>query len=86
MRISSSGSNRARASELYLVIGNIDHTRNKGEVTSTDGIVEPLHKTMLNEFYRTAFRKKIYAIIGELQIDLDLWLDDYNNWREHQVR
>ncbi len=28
---------------------------------------------MLNEFYRIAFRKKIYATISELQKDLDVW-------------
>ena len=27
---------------------------------------------MLNEFYRIAFRKKIYATISELQKDLDV--------------
>ena len=29
---------------------------------------------MLNEFYRVAFRKKIYATISELQNDLDVWV------------
>ncbi|MGO9237012.1 MAG: hypothetical protein ACLP4V_24170, partial [Methylocella sp.] len=38
-----------------------------------NGIVERFHKTMLNEFYRIAFRKKIYATISELQKDLDVW-------------
>ena len=30
---------------------------------------------MLDEFYRVAFRKKIYATIDELQADLDAWID-----------
>jgi len=38
---------------------------------------------MLNEFYRIAFRKKIYESIATLQTDLDVWLDQYNNQREH---
>jgi len=52
----------------------------------TNGIVERLHKTMLNEFYRIVFRKKIYDSIAALQTDLDAWLDQYNNEREHQGR
>ncbi len=49
----------------------------------TNGTVEQLHKTMLNESYRIVFRKKIYDSIGTLQTDLDAWLD---NEREHQGR
>jgi Integrase core domain len=52
----------------------------------TNGIVERYHKTMLNEFYRIAFRKKIYATIGELQKDLDAWMTEYNEVRPHQGR
>jgi hypothetical protein len=49
-------------------------------------MVARFHKTMLNEFYRIAFRRKIYDSIAALQIDLDAWLDQYNNEREHQAR
>ena len=31
-----------------------------------------------------AFRKKIYETIEQLQIDLDQWIDYYNNERTHQ--
>ena len=31
---------------------------------------------MLDEFYRVAFRKKIYRTIEELQTDLDAWVVD----------
>ena len=41
---------------------------------------------MLNEFYRIAFRKKIYATIGELQKDLDAWMTEYNEVRPHPGR
>lgn len=33
---------------------------------------------MLNEFYRVAFRKKIYRTLEELQTDLDAWMQEYN--------
>jgi hypothetical protein len=39
---------------------------------------------MLNEFYRIAFRKKLYTSIGELQDDLDEWIRSYNEERPHQ--
>ena len=41
---------------------------------------------MLDEFYRTAFRKKIYDTIGGLQNDLDAWMAEYNEERTHQGR
>jgi hypothetical protein len=40
----------------------------------------------LDEFYRIAFRKKIYHTIDELQADLDAWLVEYNYRRPHQGR
>jgi len=72
--------------ELYLAIEDIDHTRTKAKSPQTNGIVERLHKTMLNEFYRIAFRKKIYHSIDELQADLDAWIRAYNSERPHQGR
>jgi len=72
--------------ELYLAVENIDHSRTKVKSPQTNGIVERLHKTMLNEFYRVAMRKKIYHSIQEMQEDLDAWLDDYNTNRPHQGR
>jgi transposase InsO family protein len=72
--------------ELYLAVEDIDHSRTKTKSPQTNGIVERLHKTMLNEFYRSAFRKKLYASIGELQDDLDEWIRSYNEERPHQGR
>jgi len=72
--------------ELYLVVENIDHTRTKTRHPQTNGICERVHKTMLNEFYRVAFRKKIYRALEELQADLDAWIQEYNEQRPHQGR
>lgn len=80
------GSPDSHEYELYLAIENIDHTRTKGKSPQTNGIVERLHKTMLNEFYRITFRKKIYATLAELQADLDEWGRYYNEERVHQGR
>ena len=46
----------------------------------------PFHKTVLNEFYRVAFRKRIYGSIAALQDDLDEWIRSYNEDRPHQGR
>lgn len=70
--------------ELYLAVEDIDHTRTKAKSPQTNGIVERFHKTMLDEFYRIAFRKKVYATIDELQADLDLWMREFNELRPHQ--
>ena len=72
--------------ELYLAIEDIDHTRTKTKSPQTNGICERFHKTMLDEFYRVAFRKKLYRSIAELQADLDEWLRQYNEVRTHQGR
>jgi len=72
--------------ELYLAVENIDHTRTKTRHPQTNGICERFHKTMLNELYRVAFRKKIYRTLEELQADLDTWLGEYNEQRPHQGR
>ena len=72
--------------ELYLAVENIDHSRTKAKSPQTNGICERVHKTMLDEFYRIAFRKKIYHDITTLQQDLDAWLLEYNFDRPHQGR
>ena len=63
--------------QLYLAINDIDHTKTKAKSPQTNGICERFHKTMLNEFYQVAFRKKIYRDIETLQSDLDKWLEYY---------
>ncbi len=72
--------------ELYLAIENIDHSRTKTKSPQTNGICERFNKTILNEFYRVAFRKNLYRSIEELQADLDRWMEEYNETRPHQGR
>jgi transposase InsO family protein len=72
--------------ELYLAVENIDHTRTKTKHPQTNGICERFNKTVLNEFYRVAFRKQLYTSLEELQADLDAWLREYNEQRTHQGR
>ena len=72
--------------ELYLAVEDIDHTRTKTKSPQTNGICERFHKTILDEFYRVAFRKKLYTSLDEIQKDLDEWLTEYNEQRTHQGR
>lgn len=72
--------------QLYLALEDIDHTRTKARSPQTNGICERFHKTILNEFYQIAFRKKIYESVEQLQVDLDLWIESYNNERPHSGR
>jgi Integrase core domain len=67
-------------------VENIDHTLTRARSPQTNGICKRFHKTMLNEFYRVAFRKKIYTSLDELRGDLDAWLAEYNETRPHQGR
>lgn len=70
--------------QLYLALNDIEHTKTKVRHPQTNGICERFHKTILQEFYQVAFRRKIYRSIEELQADLDDWIAYYNNERTHQ--
>ncbi len=72
--------------QLYLAIEDIDHTRTKARHPQTTGICERFHRTMQEEFYATAFRKKVYSTQEELQTDVDDWIREYNCERPHTGR
>ncbi len=70
--------------ELYLQLNDIRHKRTKVRSPRTNGFVERFHRTVLDEFFRQAFRTKLYTGVEELQADLDAWLVYYNAERPHQ--
>lgn len=72
--------------ELYLNIEGIEHSKTQVKHPQSNGICERLHRTMQEEFYAVAFRKKLYQSLEDLQQDLDEWLDYYNNERPHSGR
>jgi transposase InsO family protein len=61
--------------QLYLQLHQIEHTRTKARHPQTNGICERFHKTVLDEFYKTIFRKKIFDNLDDLQVELDQWLE-----------
>ena len=69
--------------QLYLTIEGIDHSRIKARHPQSNGICERFHRTMQDEFYAIAFRKKLYTSIDNLQKDLDEWMHHYNHERPH---
>ena len=77
------GSREHHEYELYLAVENIDHSKTRAKSPQSNGICERFHRTVLQEFYQIAFRKKIYSSIEELQADLDEWVRHYNEERPH---
>ena len=70
--------------QLFLHLNNIEHSRTKVRHPQTNGSTERLNQTIQNEFYKVAFRKKVYTSIDEIQTDLDEFMDFYNNERTNQ--
>jgi len=69
--------------QLYLAIEDIDHSKTKARSPQTNGICERFHRTIQDEFYAIAFRKKIYHSLDEIQEDADKWIEEYNKERTH---
>jgi transposase InsO family protein len=70
--------------EIYLALNDIEHRRTQVRHPQTNGFVERFNRTVLDEFFRSAFRTKFYESVETLQNDLDVWLVHYNTERSHQ--
>jgi transposase InsO family protein len=70
--------------ELYLSLNEIEHRKTRVKRPQSNGFVERFNRTVLDEFFRPAFRTKLYTSVDMLQKDLDQWLKFYNNERAHQ--
>lgn len=70
--------------ELYLALNDIEHTKTKAYSPQRNGFCERLNRTIQDEFYKVAFRKKLYKSIEEIQLDLDEYIVRYNNYRTNQ--
>jgi len=69
---------------IYLQLNEIEHRTSKVRRPQTNGFVERFNRTALDEFFREAFRNKLYESVEVLQRDLDEWLHYYNRERPHQ--
>lgn len=72
--------------ELYLAVEDVEHSRTQVRRPQSNGICERFHRTIQEEFYAQAFRRKTYRSIQELQDDLDQWIFYYNHERTHSGR
>jgi len=70
--------------ELYLQLNDIEHRTTRVRRPQTNGFVERFNRTVLDEFFRLAFRTTLYESVASLQADLDTWLHYYNYERPHQ--
>jgi len=77
------GNRESHEYALYLDLENIEHTRTKTRSPQTNGICERFHQTIQNELYASAFRRKLYHSLDELQADVDTWMESYNAERTH---
>lgn len=50
--------------QLYLAVENIDHSKTKARSPQSNGIRERFHKTVLDEFYRVAFRSCQLSVVS----------------------
>jgi len=50
----------------------------------TNGFVERMNKTLLDELFRVEGRKTWYENAGQIQADLDRFMEYYNLQRSHQ--
>lgn len=72
--------------ELFLQLEGIEHRTTKVRRPQSNGFVERLHRTLLDEHFRLKGREKWYESVEEMQKDLDAYLHRYNHERSHQGR
>jgi transposase InsO family protein len=70
--------------ELLLAVEGIKHRRTKVRSPWTNGFVERMNRTLLDECFRVDGRKTWYLEPAEIQRDLDRYLLRYNFKRTHQ--
>lgn len=69
--------------ELYCLVQQIEHRTTKVGSPETNGMVERFHRTLKDEFFSLAYRRKHYDSVEALQADLDAFVAFYNSGRAH---
>jgi len=70
--------------ELLLALEGIDHRTTTIASPRTNGFVERMNRTLLDECFRVAGRTTWYECTDQIQADLGALLSDYNVQRTHQ--
>jgi len=72
--------------KLFLQLEEIEHRTIWVKRPQSNGIVERLHRTLLDEHFRVEGRRTCFETIDEMQAVLDDYLVVYNQRRPHQGR
>jgi transposase InsO family protein len=72
--------------ELFLQLEGITHRTTRVKRPQSNGIVERLHRTLLDEHFRVEGRRTWFETIDEMQAVLDEYMIAYNRQRPHQGR
>ena len=72
--------------ELFLQLEGIAHRTTRVRRPQSNGFIERFHRTLLDEFLRVEGRKTWWESVEEMQGDLEIWLETYNEKRPHQGR
>ncbi len=72
--------------ELFLQLEGIEHRTIKVRRPQSNGFIERLHRTLLDEHFRIKGRTTWYESVEQMQTDLDSYLEHYNTQRPHQSR
>ena len=70
--------------ELLLAMEDIEHRTTRVRSPRTNGFVERMNRTLLDECFRVKGRTEWYLTPAEIQRDLDAYLEEYNLRRTHQ--
>jgi len=69
--------------ENFLERTDIAHRTTRVATPRTNGS-ERFNRTVLDAFFRTAFRKQMFESVKALQKELDKWFHHYNHERPHR--
>jgi transposase InsO family protein len=84
--LTDNGSEFGRHALDTLLPAGVSHTQIRSGRPQTNGHVERLHRTILEECWRPAFARYLYMRLSGLRRDLNAYLSDYNYDREHHGR
>ena len=84
--LSDNGNEFGRRAFGYTIPAGVTHTQIRSGRPQTNGHVERLHRTILEECWRPAFARYLQVRFTGLRRDLNRYLHDYNHDREHHGR
>lgn len=73
----------AASYELYYAVQQVEHRTTRIGSPESNGMVERFNRTLKEEFFSVAYRKRLSESVEALQRDLDAFLSFYNERRAH---